>query len=154
MVLKVKMGSFEVSKSPEVLETLLGSCVAIMLYDRGKKVGGMAHVMLPETHDMNTKNPGKYANTAIPAMITKMVILGARPEKLTAKLAGGAAMFKSKSNNIDIGTKNINATKRELKKYGIRLVGEDLGGTSGRTVRFTLRDGKVFVRIKNNEKII
>ncbi|MDK2790557.1 MAG: chemotaxis protein CheD [Methanothermococcus sp.] len=154
MVLKVKMGGFEVSKSPEILETLLGSCVAIMLYDPGKRVGGMAHIMLPETRDMNTKTPGKYANTAILAMIAKMVILGARPEKLVAKLAGGAKMFKSKSNAMDIGTKNINAAKRELKKYEIKIVGEDLGGTSGRTVRFTLRDGKVFVRVKNSEKII
>jgi chemotaxis protein CheD len=154
MVIKVKMGGFEVSKSPEVLETLLGSCVAIMLYDMGKRVGGMAHIMLPETRDMNIRMPGKYANTAVPALITNMVVLGARPNKLRAKLAGGAAMFKSKSKAIDVGAKNVEAARQNLKKHGIRVIGEDVGGTSGRTVKFFLKDGKVISIHKGREKII
>ncbi|AEH07383.1 chemotaxis protein CheD [Methanothermococcus okinawensis] len=153
MVLKVKMGGFEVSKSPEVLETLLGSCVAIMLYDRGKKIGGMAHVMLPKTMDDNIKNPGKYVNTAIPAIIAKMVILGARTDRLTAKIVGGAAMFK-KSSAIDIGKKNADAARQELKQYKIRIIGEDIGGDVSRTVKFFLKDGKAVIRYRNNEKII
>jgi len=104
MVIRVKIGGLEVAKSPEVLETLLGSCVALMLYDKGKKIGGMAHIMLPYTNDPNVKDPGKYANTAVPALITKMITLGARPNKLVAKIAGGAAMFKT-SNTINVGKK-------------------------------------------------
>ncbi|WP_292461220.1 chemotaxis protein CheD [Methanothermococcus sp.] len=153
MVIKVKMGGFEVSKSPEILETLLGSCVAVMLYDNGKKIGGMAHVMLPKTKDENIRNPGKYANTAIPALITKMAILDARTDKLVAKICGGAAMFR-KSSAIDIGKKNIDAVVNELKKYNIRIIGEDIGGNASRMIRFFLKDGKVVIRYRNEEKII
>ncbi len=133
------------AKSPEVLETLLGSCVAIMLYDPGKKIGGMAHSVLPETRESNPKDPGKYVNTAIPALITKLTVLGARPNKLIAKLAGGAQMFKTPS-NMNIGQKNVDTAKKLLQKYKIPLKGEDTGGNKSRYVRFFLKDGKVEVR--------
>ena len=153
MVIRVKIGGLEVAKSPEVLETLLGSCVALMLYDRGKKIGGMAHIMLPYADSPNVKDPGKYANTAVPTLIDKMSALGARPDKLVAKIAGGAAMFKS-SNTINVGKKNVEATKKELSKYKIRIVGEDVGGEGSRTVKFFLKDGRAVVFHKKNKKII
>ncbi|AXI25723.1 chemotaxis protein CheD [Methanofervidicoccus sp. A16] len=153
MVIRVKIGGLEVAKSPEVLETILGSCVALMLYDRGKKIGGMAHIMLPHTDDPNVRDPGKYANTAVPALITKMTVVGARPNKLVAKIAGGAAMFKT-SNTMNIGKKNVEATKKELSKYKIRIVGEDVGGEGSRTVKFFLKDGKVVVNHRGKTKII
>lgn len=133
------------ARSPEVLETLLGSCVAIMLYDTGKRIGGMAHSVLPETRDENVRDPGKYVNTAIPALITKMTVAGARANKLVAKLAGGAAMFKT-SNSMNIGAKNVEMAKKLLKQYGIPLKGEDTGGNRSRIVKFYLRDGKVEVK--------
>ncbi len=146
MVIKVRIGGLEVARSPEVLETLLGSCVAIMLYDTGKRIGGMAHSVLPETREENVRDPGKYVNTAIPALITKMTIAGARTNKLIAKLAGGAAMFKTNNSNMNIGAKNVEMAKKLLKKYGIPLKGEDTGGNRSRMVKFYLRDGKVEVR--------
>lgn len=133
------------ARSPEVLETLLGSCVAIMLYDTGKRIGGMAHSVLPETRDKNVRDPGKYVNTAIPALITKMTIAGARTNKLIAKLAGGAAMFKT-DNSLNVGAKNVEMAKKLLKQYGIPLKGEDTGGNRSRVVKFYLRDGKVEIR--------
>ncbi|AIJ05774.1 chemoreceptor glutamine deamidase [Methanocaldococcus bathoardescens] len=145
MVIKVRIGGLEVARSPEVLETLLGSCVAIMLYDTGKRIGGMAHSVLPETRDENVRDPGKYVNTAIPALITKMTIAGARANKLVAKLAGGAAMFKT-NNSMNIGAKNVEMAKKLLKQYGIPLKGEDTGGNRSRIVKFYLRDGKVEVK--------
>nr|A9AB16.1 RecName: Full=Probable chemoreceptor glutamine deamidase CheD [Methanococcus maripaludis C6] len=146
MVLKVKMGDIGVAKSPESIETLLGSCVAIILYDRGKKVGGVAHVMLPKSRNAAEKNPGKYADTALPELLDRMTKLGARKDKLTAKLAGGAAMFKCNSNTIDVGKKNIEASKEEVRKVGLRIASEDLGGDIGRTITLSLKDGSVIVR--------
>lgn len=116
MVLKVKMGDIGVAKSPESIETLLGSCVAIILYDRGKKVGGVAHVMLPKSRNTAERTPGKYANTAIPELIDRLTKLGARKDKLTAKLAGGAAMFKCNSNTIDVGKKISKLRKKKFEK--------------------------------------
>ncbi|WP_423792962.1 chemotaxis protein CheD [Methanocaldococcus indicus] len=145
MVIKVRIGGLEVARSPEILETLLGSCVAIMLYDPGKKIGGMAHSVLPETKETNPRDPGRYVNTAIPALITKLTVEGARPHKLIAKLAGGAKMFKT-SSTINIGEKNVKKAKELLAKYKIPLKGEDTGGTGSRIVKFYLRDGKVEVR--------
>ncbi|HIP16985.1 MAG TPA: chemotaxis protein CheD [Methanothermococcus okinawensis] len=153
MVIRVKIGGLEAAKSPEVLETLLGSCVALMLYDRGKRIGGMAHIMLPYTDNTKIRTPGKYANTAVPALITKLTILGARPNKLIAKIAGGSAMFKG-SETMNIGKKNIESTKKELSKYNIRVVKEDTGGEGSRTVKFYLKDGKVEIFHKGGTKII
>ncbi|ADG14003.1 chemotaxis protein CheD [Methanocaldococcus infernus] len=152
MVIKVGIGGLEVARSPEILETILGSCVAIMLYDKWKRIGGMAHSVLPEARG-EVKDPGKYVNTAIPALITKMTIEGARPEKLVAKLAGGANMFKS-FRGINVGEKNVAMAKKLLKEYGIPIVGEDVGGNSSRIVKFYLKDGKVEVRKKNNIVVI
>lgn len=141
------------ARSPEVLETLLGSCVAIMLYDKGKKIGGMAHSVLPEAKNEKVTDPGKYVNTAIPALITKLAVNGARTNKLIAKLAGGANMFKTSKNSINVGEKNVETAKRLLKQYNIPLVGEDTGGNRSRIVRFYLKTGDVEVR-KGGETII
>jgi len=154
MVLKVKMGDIGVGKSPDSVETLLGSCVAIILYDRGKKVGGLAHVMLPKARDSDDKNPGKYADTAVPELVDRLVKLGARKDKLVAKLAGGAAMFKTNANTIDVGKKNIEASKEEMKKIGLRVASEDIGGETGRTIVLSLKDGSVMVRKGNEVKNI
>jgi len=153
MVLKVKMGDIGVGKSPESIETLLGSCVAIILYDKGKKIGGLAHVMLPKSRMQKEKNPGKYVDTAIPELITKIVKMGARKDRLTVKLAGGA-MFGNNSNNIDVGKKNIEASKIEIKKIGLRVSSEDLGGDTGRTITLSLKDGSVMVRKGSELKTI
>ncbi|WP_456471860.1 chemotaxis protein CheD [Methanocaldococcus sp.] len=153
MVIKVRIGGIEVAKSPEILETLLGSCVAIMLYDKGKKIGGMAHSVLPEAKTKNVRDPGKYVNTAIPALITKMAVEGARPNKLIAKLAGGAHMFRSVG-GINVGERNIEMARKLLKEYRIPIVGEDVGGNSSRIVKFYLKDGKVEVKRKNKIVVI
>ncbi|ACV24458.1 chemotaxis protein CheD [Methanocaldococcus fervens] len=152
MVIRVRIGGLEVARSPEVLETLLGSCVAIMLYDPGRRIGGMAHSILPEAHDENVKDPGKYVNTAIPALITKMAIAGVRTNKLIAKLAGGATMFKT-TESMNFGARNVEMAKKLLKQYGIPLKGEDTGGNKSRVVKFHLKDGKVEVK-KDNQIIV
>ena len=103
----------------------------------------MAHIVYSHTNDPDVKEPGKYANTAVPALINRMSTLGAKTERLVAKIAGGATMFRDSV--IDIGKKNVKATKKLLRKYNIRIVGEDVGGYSNRYVKFFLEDGKVVI---------
>src|SRR6056297_2583077 len=116
------MADYAVGGEEHVLATLgLGSCIGISLYDKFKRVGGLVHIMLPE-------NPGgkktvKYADTAIPFLINQLEKMGAQKRRLSAKIVGGAAMFKSESGNavMQIGERNIEAVKKYLKKERIDI---------------------------------
>lgn len=138
----VLMGDFRSGKSPDSFRTVLGSCVGIALYDPRTRVGGLAHIVLPER--TGTGPVGKFADTALPAMIQQLVELGGRPRSLLAKLAGGASMFDSSSVS-DVGRANQAAVKRLLAERRIPVVAENLGGTRGRRMSFWLTTGRVVV---------
>ena len=145
--LVVKMADHAVGDENTVLATLgLGSCIGIALYDKFSKVGGLVHIMLPE-------NPGgkknvKYADTGIPFLIEELNNLGAKKRRLTAKIVGGAGMFKSESGDsvMQIGKRNIEAVKRTLTDLGIEIIGSDVGKDYGRSMYFYLDDGRVEVK--------
>ena len=153
-IITVGVAQIRNSASPAVLRTILGSCVAICIYDRMKKIGGMAHILLP----VNVKRsitPEKYADTAIPLMVKTLMQEGAKKENLSAKITGGASMFKFGSNVIlgQIGERNIEQTKLELQKLGIPIVMEDVGGNLGRVIDFFLEDGLMKVKSGGKEKM-
>jgi len=113
--------------------------VGIALYDQYKKIGGLAHIMLPDSNQFNTiTNEKKFANLAIPILVEKMVKEGANVRNIRAKIAGGASMFNfsDKSMNMDIGKRNGIAVKDTLKKLKIPIISEDVGGNKGRTMIF------------------
>ncbi len=126
----------------------LGSCVAIMLHDPEARVGGMAHVLLP-TPVLSRKdsNPAKFPQTAIPRLIELMVADGAKPQRITARLAGGASMFTALSppGTIQMGERNLVAARQVLNTHGVPLIAEAVGGDFGRTVRLRVCDGRVEV---------
>ena len=144
-IIKVKMAGIEFGRSPASLETLLGSCVGIAVWDRVTKQGGLAHVVLPDSRG-SISLPGKFADTAVVALRNHLVAKGAYPRKLTAKIAGGATMFGRRSDR-DVGEKNYQAVLENLRKHGIRLVAEDIGGEQGRIIRFSLDNGAVEVSV-------
>jgi len=126
----------------------LGSCVAIMLHDAGARVGGMAHILLPSPALSRVdNNPAKFPQTAVPRLIELMVAEGARPQRITARLAGGASMFASlmPPGTIQMGERNLVAARQVLNTHGVPLVGEAVGGDFGRTVRLRVRDGNIEV---------
>jgi chemotaxis protein CheD len=126
----------------------LGSCVAIMLHDADARVGGMAHILLPSPAlSRADTNPAKFPQTAIPRLIELMVAEGARPQRITARLAGGASMFAALASpgTIQMGERNLVAARQVLNTHGVPLVGEAVGGDFGRTVRLRVSDGKVEV---------
>ena len=136
-LINVGVAQVKNGENPAVLRTILGSCIGICLYDRMKKVGGLAHILLPkDTSDGAT--PEKYADTAIPLLVQRLLKEGAKKEFLSAKIAGGSAMFKFQSNVAlgQIGDRNIEETKRVLEKLGIPIVEEDVGGNAGESNRF------------------
>ena len=144
-IIKVGMADLNIGKDPDILTTLgLGSCVGIALYDATAKIGGLAHIMLPDsTQIKNNSNVAKFADTAIEALINKLVEQGARKSRLVAKIAGGAHMFEFK--NMDemmrIGTRNVNAVIQLLKSNNIPILSQDTGSNYGRTVELYTSTG-------------
>lgn len=154
-IITVGVAQIRNSSSPAVLRTILGSCVGICIYDKMKKIGGMAHILLPNNQKENTAYLEKYADTAIPLLVKKIIQEGGRKENLSAKIAGGASMFKFGSNIAlgQIGDRNIEQTKIELQKLGIPILVEDVGGNLGRVLDFFLEDGRLKVRAGGQEKM-
>ncbi|HEY3426927.1 MAG TPA: chemotaxis protein CheD [Negativicutes bacterium] len=153
-LIKVGMADYKVGRDPNSLISYgLGSCVGIALYDKVAKIGGLAHIMLPDsTQARSADNPAKFADTALPLMLNDMIKLGALKSRITAKIAGGAQMF-TFANATDImrvGERNAEAVRLMLKKIEIRLIAEDTGGTYGRTVELKLDTG--IYRLKTIDK--
>lgn len=150
-VIKVGLAEIKTATNPHVLTTSpLGSCVAVMLYDKLTRIGSMAHIMLPDINlAKSKKNRAKFANAAVEIMLKEMMDLGVVRRRIKAKIAGGANMFPSvnRTGNLHIGLRNVVAVKKELKKRKIRLVAEDTGKNYGRSVKFFIETG--IVRIKS-----
>jgi chemotaxis protein CheD len=151
LMVSVGIGQLRVAHSPSRLLCLgLGSCVAIAIWDSSTKIGGMAHVMLPDESfaPKRTDNPpAKFGNAAAKALTDEMKKAGANVYVAVAKIAGGANMFRNVSPNMrDIGLENSEAVKKALKLNHIRLIAEDVGGSLGRTVELDLDTGRLSVK--------
>jgi chemotaxis protein CheD len=159
----VGLGEVRVTKGvSEQAETLvaygLGSCVAICLFDAGSQVAGMAHVVLPGADPTGAPN-GKYARSALPAMIARMQSQGAGdPRRYVARLAGGAQILTLGGTGTlpRIGEQNATAVQEALKANGILVKGTDLGGSKGRSVWFNPGEsGQIRVRtVGSTERVL
>ncbi len=154
----VKVAQHAVGGAADVLVTLgLGSCVAILLHDADLRVGGLAHVLLPDPAlSRDRSNLSKFASTAVPALVAEMAGLGARPRRLKARLVGGAAMFQSLMvpGSLNMGARNVNAAREALRAAGIPLLGEDVGGDYGRSVRFQVGEGRTVVTAVGRSDVV
>jgi chemotaxis protein CheD len=114
----------------------------------------MAHILLP-INQKGQVSTEKYADTAIPLLVRELIKEGAKKENLSAKIAGGASMFKFGANIMlgQIGDRNIEQTKVELQKLGINCLVEDVGGSLGRVIDFYLDDGRMKVKAGGQEKM-
>ena len=148
-IYKVGMADLKVCKAPEGLTTLgLGSCVGIALRDPVTKVGGLAHIMLPDsTKIKQNSNIYKFADTGIDELIKQISLIGGRKDRLVAKIAGGAKMFEiAGSAAINVGQRNALASKEKLKALGVRLIAEDTGLNYGRTVELYSETGDYLIK--------
>lgn len=151
MLYTVGISDMAAVKSPDTLVTYaLGSCVGICLYDEYAHIAGLSHIMLPNSRLSNIPGQiGKFADTAPILLIQKMAQLGANPNFLKAKIAGGAKMFTLPDSTAvgNIGQRNVEAVKTALAALRIPIVAEDTGLNYGRTVYF---DADTFtMRIKS-----
>lgn len=148
---KVGIADLNLVLPPGVIMTIgLGSCIGISLYDKKRKIAGLAHIMLPDsTQFSEVKAPMKFADLAIPMLIEKMQKKGCVKEDLVAKIAGGASMFNFSDSkvNSDIGSRNAISVKEALKRNNIPILAEETGGNKGRTMIVNSEDGVVTIRV-------
>ena len=145
--LELQPGEFYVAHEPTLLTTVLGSCVALCIFDRRLGIGGMNHFLLPKpqtTSDSND-NPYKYANHCIPALLKEFKKAGSNPTDLDIKILGGANIFDSNAESFSsaVGRENIAAARTILQLFGMAISGENVGGDQGRRVELNTATGEL-----------
>jgi chemotaxis protein CheD len=154
--IKVGIADMKMSKGAGTLVTYaLGSCIGICLYDSKIKLGALVHIMLPLNMEAGRTNTMKYADTGIRETLKAMELQGAKRSRITAKIAGGARMFEINGGSFaNIGQRNIESVHMNLKKEGIMLLKEDVGGTVARTLFFDVETGSGLVHSFGRPEIV
>lgn len=148
---KLGLGELGVLTGTGMVRTLLGSCIGLVLHDGKHRVGGMAHIVLPESNGSDHP-PGKYADTAVPELIRQIEAAGGQARHLSAKLAGGANMFASTNLN-GIGEQNLMMVVRLLHDAAIPILARHCGGQQGRKMAYDVNTGTVTVEIVGGNPI-
>ena len=152
----VGIADMKMAKGSGVLITYaLGSCIGLCFEDPALRLGALLHIMLPVNLETGRKNPMKYADTGIRETLRQMASLGALKTRITVKIAGGAKMFEVSGGSLgNIGQRNIESVHTILRQEGIRLIGEDVGGTVARTLLFDVASGQGCIRSYGRQDII
>lgn len=137
-----------VGKGASQFTSVLGSCVGVALYDPRTSTGAFSHVVLPDSKG-HQGSPEKFADTAIPHMISKLRAQGAVGARLVAKITGGACMF-GEDGPMQIGRANIQAVEAALSEAGVKLLAKDAGGNKGRRVTFCCETGDLSIETVGN----
>lgn len=132
-----------VTSEPSEITTVVGSCIAVCLWDNEKKIAGMNHYMLPLWNGDGLKTL-KYGNIAIVRLVDEMYNAGAKKKNLVAKVFGGAAI--NLSQTFGVGERNIKVAYDVLADCGIPIVAKDVGSNRGRKIILSSIDGGVFIR--------
>lgn len=147
---RVGIADMKIVDNPNRVLTIgLGSCIGISLYDRRKKIAGLVHIMLPDsTKFREITNEMKYADLAVPMLLSKMKALGCEKRNIEGKIAGGAAMFQFSDSKVisDVGKRNIEAVKSIMNTVGIPIVSTEVGGNRGRTMIVNSENGLVEIK--------
>ncbi|NMC54051.1 MAG: chemotaxis protein CheD [Chloroflexi bacterium] len=149
----VGLGEIAISRNPdEVLVAYgLGSCLGIGVYDPVARVAGLLHAVLPESPNGSSVNgsAAKYVNTGIAELMKSLEAAGGSPARAKIRVIGGANMLLSSSlsKTFDIGTRNIEASRKTFEKMKLKVSAEEVGGHTGRTVRLFVHNGRMTFRI-------
>lgn len=136
-------GDLLVTREPTAVKTILGSCIAVCLWDAELRCGGMNHFLLPKGSDSSLR-PERFGNVAVPRLIELLVAQGSLIENLRAKIFGGAAMLTNTfPPPTQIGQQNFKLASELLAQLRIPVVGSDVGGGRGRKIVFNTDDGSV-----------
>lgn len=137
-------GTIFAAAQPFAISTIVGSGVVLCLWDSAHGVGGANHFMLPEGPE-HSGNATRYANVANPALLQRLLDLGAERETLAARIFGGSLPQLTFGNDGNrLGERNVQVATHFLKVSGIRLVQSEVGGTRGRKLVFHTDDGRAW----------
>lgn len=150
--IKVGIAEYEVTANGATLTTSgLGSCVGVGLYDTDTGIAGLVHVMLPAADEMDDGKPAKFADTGTALLVEKLESAGADRGTIEAKIAGGSDMLDFSEGGSGIGDRNVDQVKRTLDEHDVTLVGEDVGGDHGRSIRLESATGDFVVKSANRD---
>jgi chemotaxis protein CheD len=151
MTVRVYLGPGEllIAEEPTIVTTVLGSCVAVTMYTRSKKLGAICHAMLPYAHP-NTTSSFRYVDTALLYMLEFFHQKGIKEADIEAKLIGGGDVLDHISTmSASVGQQNITAALELLEKEGLQLAAKDIGGPLGRKIHYYTHTGKILLsRVK------
>ncbi len=134
------------SIKPKISIYGLGSCIALILYDKLHNVAGMSHILLPSSENGEVKTyPHKFANLSAKDLMNEMIKKGAKPDSLKAAIIGGATIFKHQDSKI--GVDNIRSIKKELRKLKLKISKQDVGGFKGRVIKFNPNNYSILVKL-------
>ncbi len=155
-VLVAGMGEIKVAHGEGVLGCIgLGSCVGVVLYDPATGKGALAHVMLPEPPGGEPdETPGKYATTAVPALLKELGTPAYALSRLRAILIGGAELFQNRQHTLQIGRRNVEQLRRLLDAHRIPIIFEDTGGHQGRSFELDLATGQLTLRVVGQAPVV
>ena len=138
-------GLLYAAATPGAVTTVLGSCVAVCLFDPAQRAGGINHFLLPYWNGDGLASP-KYANIALPKLLERMLELGCRRQNMRAKLFGGGAVFQQIGGLFGVGERNIQFAEQFLADAGIPVVARDVGEGFTRKLIYRVHTGEALVR--------
>lgn len=130
------------SNTPSMVSTILGSCVAVCLYDTVLQIGGINHFMLPLWNGQGLPSP-KYGNIAIEKLLEKMYQMGSQKKNLKAKVFGGGEVIETNIKQFNIGERNIEIALQLLAEYKIPIIAQSVGGKLGRKIEYNTATGEI-----------
>lgn len=143
-------GELVFATTPHKIKTILGSCVAVAIFDKVKKVGGMCHYLLPESEKNNSV---KYGNVAISLLLNKFYKIQSEKKDLVANIIGGSLILENQNEIFFIGDRNVDIAFKILREKNIYIYFTETGGNKGRTVTFNTHTGDIHVKIHNRFNI-
>lgn len=147
----LKQGELAIVSGEMKVFTILGSCIAVVLWDSGSGIGGVNHFLLPFWNNKGAPDV-RYGDIAITELHDKVILAGAVKRRLTAKIFGGASMLKFDNAVFNVGQRNIDVAKQKLAELNVPIVLEAIGGNLGRKILFNPLDGEVKVDMIQNIK--
>lgn len=134
--------AIHISRTPCIINTILGSCVSVCLYDQVLRHGGMNHFMLPLWNGQGLPSP-KYGNIAIDRLLEKMLHMGSQKKNIIAKIFGGGEVIDTQHAQFNIGQRNIDIAVQILEDLRIPVLSSSLGGKLGRKISYNTENGGV-----------
>ncbi len=136
-----------------MVNTILGSCVAVCLYDPVMQVGGINHYMLPLWNGQGLAST-KFGNIATERLIEKMIGFGCHKKNMVAKVFGGGEVIDTQISQFLIGQRNIEIALKILKEQNIKIAGQSIGGKLGRKIQYNTYTGEVLQRMIKKQSVV